>query len=298
MKIDFLCVGFQKCATTTLDAVLRQNKNIILPQTKEVHLDMWYHKYNNPMNIIKNKFFDKNIDSGKLIGIIDPELENDPRMVYDCMGKDVKLIFIMRNPVDRLFSFYKMALWLGFPRVYGSTLNGDKIQCVRQSFARYVREELKKEEKSIDLCRGNYIDKILEFLKYYNKANMKFIIFEEYIRNPEKVVNELFGFLQVPNQNINYNIWEGGGKISKNKICFKINNKLSTLRECARCNSKVGLEIYQKIDSICDIVFEITAVSNTEKIDANIKKRLERYYRESKERLEEFLEIDLSKVWF
>lgn len=298
MKIDFLCVGFQKCATTTLDAVLRQNQGIVLPQTKEIHLDMWYHKYDDPMNIIESKFFGKDISATKLVGIVDPELDNDPAMVYDCIGKDVKLIFIMRNPVDRLFSFYKMALLLGYQRVYESTLDGEKIQHVRRSFARYVREELSKGKNNLDFERGNYIDKILEFQKYYSKENMKFIIFEEYIRNPEKIINELFSFLQVPYKNIDYDTWEGGGKISKNKICFKINGKLSTLREYARCNPKVRLETYQKFDSICDAIFEITSVSNTEKMDANIRKRLEKYYLESKKRLEHFLDYDLSQIWF
>ena len=38
-KIDFLCVGFQKCATSTLDAILRQHSKVALPDIKEIHLE-------------------------------------------------------------------------------------------------------------------------------------------------------------------------------------------------------------------------------------------------------------------
>lgn len=73
-KIDFLCVGFQKCATTTLDAILRQHSEVALPIIKEIHLAEWATKCQNPMKLIENKFFRDTNYSNKKIGIVDPSL--------------------------------------------------------------------------------------------------------------------------------------------------------------------------------------------------------------------------------
>lgn len=148
-KLDFLCVGFQKCATTTLDALLGQHSCVALPNIKEIHLEEWGGKCENPMKVIENKFFAGSDYINKKVGIIDPNLRDCPREIRKRIGKDIKLIFIMRNPVDRLFSYYKMALKLGFYDVYQSTLYGKEISNVRKSFGRYVREELIKEKKPL-----------------------------------------------------------------------------------------------------------------------------------------------------
>ncbi len=297
-KVNFLCVGFQKCATTTIDAVLRQHSQISLPCIKEIHLDMWYDRCENPIKVIENKFFGECSHTEKRYGIVDPEFENNPKVVYDCIGTDVKLIFMMRNPVDRLFSFYKMALQLGFPRVYRSTLNGKKIRNVRQSFGRYVREELKNEVKNVDFCCGNYIDTIQEFEKYYKRENMKFIIFEQYLNEPEKIIKEIFDFLELPCERVDFNTWVGKGKISKNRICFRINYRMNLLREYARCNPRIKLEIFQRIDKLCSKIFSLTTVGNEEKMNFSTRKALERYYKNSKDKLQEYLKMDLSEWWF
>ena len=226
-KIDFLCVGFQKCATTTLDAILRQHSNVLLPDIKEVHMEEWAYQCENPMYIIHKKFF-QNRYSDKKIGIIDPNLQDCEQIIYKYMGTDIKIIFLMRNPVDRLFSYYKMALKLGYKGVYHSTLHGKEITNVRKSFGRYVREELRRENKNPPILWGNYIDTIQRFRMYYKKQNMIFIFFEDLIKSPEKSVQEICRFLSLPYEKLDCDMWEySGNLISKNDISFKINGKMN-----------------------------------------------------------------------
>jgi hypothetical protein len=57
-KIYFMCVGFHKCGTTTLDGILRQYNELYLPRNiKEPFFPIWYKKYDNPMEILFNRFF-------------------------------------------------------------------------------------------------------------------------------------------------------------------------------------------------------------------------------------------------
>lgn len=297
-KIDFLCVGFQKCATTTLDGILRQHSGIALPDIKESHMAEWYRGCGDPMEIIMQKFFGENWE-GKKIGIIDPSLCDYPRLIRRYMGSDIKLIFTMRNPVNRLFSYYKMSLLSGHPDVYKSTMNGKEVEYVAKSFERYVEEKLQDQNKSIPILWGNYIDTILKFENYFKRDMMKFIIFEEYLNDPEGHVREIFDFLDLPYQKLDFMLWKGqGDRIPKNKICFKVNRKISLMREEARCNPKATINQFRIADALVEKVNKWTAMENDEKMSRSAKELLEAYYSGSVRRLEEYLNIDLSPVWF
>ena len=297
-KIDFLCVGFQKCATTTLDGILRQHSGIALPDIKEIHLEEWYRRCSNPREVIMQKFFEENWE-GKKIGIIDPNLCDCPRLIRRYMGTDIKFIFMLRNPVNRLFSYYKMALALGFPEVYKSTMYGKEIRYVAKSFERYVKEKLQDQNNNISILWGNYIDFILKFEHYFKRDMMKFIIFEEYLNDPKGNVSEILDFLDLPYQRLDFMLWKGqGDRIPKNNFCFKVNRRISLMSEEARCNPKATINQFRIADALAEKVYKWTTMENHEKMSRNAKERLETYYSGNVRRLEEYLDIDLSQVWF
>lgn len=297
-KIDFLCAGFQKCATTTLDAVLRQHSGICLPAMKEIHLGEWVDKCRNPLKVIEQKFFDSNY-VGKKVGIIDPNLIECPQVIHKYMGGQVKIIFMMRNPVDRLFSYYKMALKFGYSDVYKSTLCGQEIKNVSKSFRRYVREELRYRNKIYSLLWGNYIDYILNFIKYYDRDLIDVVFFEDFISFPEKSTYEILEFLSLPLESLNFDLRVGEGNcISKNDLCFKINDKIISKREEIRSNPNNTMIQFERMDKVFQKVSKYTTEDNSEKMDSYTRRRLENYYGESKKRLEEFLNMDLSEKWF
>lgn len=299
-KIDFLCVGFQKCATTTLDGILRQHSGIALPDIKEIHMDEWYRRCDDPMEIIMQKFFgEEGIGEGKKIGIIDPNLCDYPRLIRRYMGAEIKLIFMIRNPVNRLFSYYKMALMLGLPEVYKSSMNGKEVRHVTKSFDRYIEEKFQDKNRSASLLWGNYIDIILKFEHYFKRDMMKFIVFEEYLNTPEEHVKEILDFLNLPYQRLDLGLWKGkGDRIPKNKLCFEVNSTIRQIREEARCNPKATLNHFRMADALVEKVNKWTVKENNQKMSQEAKEHLKAYYDGSVRRLEEYLGIDLSQVWF
>ena len=53
----------------------------------------------------------------KIIGEVDPEymyFNYIPKRIFDTLGADVKLIFLLRNPIDRAFSHYLMSKRRGY----------------------------------------------------------------------------------------------------------------------------------------------------------------------------------------
>ena len=109
--IGFIICGTQKGGTTALDYYLRFHEEVCMAKKKEVHFfdndDYFkrkkikyqdYHKFFNPS---KNH---------KIIGEATPIYmfwENAMERIYD-YNPDMKLIAILRNPIDRAFSNWNM----------------------------------------------------------------------------------------------------------------------------------------------------------------------------------------------
>lgn len=139
----------------------------------------------------------------------------------------------------------------------------------------------------------------MEFSRYFERDKMFFIIFEDFIHNPEKVTRELFEFLSLPYEEVEFKIWEfSGNRIAKNAFCFKINSTIILMREKSRCNINASAKQFNKIDNFYNRVAKLTTKENNESMSIGTRKQLERYYDDSTKRLEAFLGIDLSEKWF
>ena len=106
--LDFMIIGAQKCATTTLFELLRQHPDIRMPLEKEVPF------FTEPdadaarwCEFTDEQFGD---DTGKLWGKATPQYMCDPEAAsrIASLMPDVKLIAILRDPAQRTWSHYQM----------------------------------------------------------------------------------------------------------------------------------------------------------------------------------------------
>ncbi len=152
--LDFLCLGAQKAGTTWLFRKLRRHPAISFPGGKEVHFwDLfcdrgltWY-----------RALFER--PDGKLHGDMTPAYATLPlEAIAQCHGlyPDLRLIYTLRNPIDRAWSAAKMeALRYGMaipevPEAWflaqfhspGSLARGDYEACIRHWRSYYPRDSL------------------------------------------------------------------------------------------------------------------------------------------------------------
>ena len=104
----FLCIGAQKAGTTWLHSVLRQHPDVAVPSEKEVHyFDLSFTK---PLRDY-SRFFAEN--PGKICGDITPAYsilsEERIRFIRRIMPA-TRLVFLMRNPIERAWSHAVMFL--------------------------------------------------------------------------------------------------------------------------------------------------------------------------------------------
>jgi hypothetical protein len=152
--LKFLGIGAQKAGTTWLYYVLREHEKILFPAGKEVHFwdrhlakgVEWY-----------NALFQGNSD--QWMGEITPAYAILPNKIVAKIGHhfpDLRLIYIIRNPIQRAWSSAKMALkraemtfeeasdqwFIDHFRSQGSLSRGDYERCIRTWRQYFAAEQL------------------------------------------------------------------------------------------------------------------------------------------------------------
>lgn len=208
-KIDFLIIGTQKGGTSALDEYLRQHPEIGMAKRKELHY------FDNEI-IFSNKevdysIYEKEFDISQNFKVYG---ESTPIYLYwePCCKRiweynnDIKLIVLLRNPIDRAFSHWNME----YER------NAEKepfMYCIKNENMR-IKEALPAQHRVYSYTdRGFYSEQIRRYKRYFNDEQILFIKYEEFKKNQEFELDKVFEFLKVNPGNFKF----------KPKIINKIN---------------------------------------------------------------------------
>jgi hypothetical protein len=110
-KVNFLIVGVQKGGTTSLDAYLRQHPRIGMASKKEVHFFDDEDRFGSgtPDYEVYHRHFDR-LDSKSIYGEATPIYcywSESMRRIRE-YNPDIKIIMLLRNPVERAWSHWRM----------------------------------------------------------------------------------------------------------------------------------------------------------------------------------------------
>ena len=190
--VDFIIMGTQKGGTTALSLNISKHPDIYInnnkdPAISEVHFfDINWYK--------GKEWYKKQFNySYKMVG------EKTPELMYldytfpmiQSLNPYVKIILILRNPIDRAYSAWKHV--------------SSKFDETR-SFEEAVNDELKNklsENKTFYtsqkqyLQRGLYYKQIDNILKWFSKDNLLILINEEVIKNMDEQYNKVYQFLNL-----------------------------------------------------------------------------------------------------
>jgi len=280
MLPNVICVGVQKSGTTYLASLLRQHPDIFLPKQKELHFFSNEGKYAKGMDFYK-KYFTK-ANNEKLLFestpryIIDEEYLK--RINYD-LGEGTKIIIMIREPISRLISHYKMNYFKDNEHL---KLN----EAIRKNF----------NEKSSNyhnyIKRGLYADQMEMVLKHFKRENVYLIVFDEFIKNTKQELEKLMLFLGVDSK------YEFNLSVDKNK------NKNRKINFLGKIYFTVPFRIRHKIIDILpyrkprdksNLLFKSIPEEKIEDIESDLLKKLQTLYGEQIDRLEKLYNLDLSK---
>ena len=288
---NFLCVGAQKAGTTTLYDILIQHPQIYLPDIKETKF--FNERYDKGIGFYEQFF--SSYKGEKVIGEIDPdymffEVNSVATRIYKHLGKDLKLIFMLRNPVDRAYSQYWMNVRRGIEKE-----PFDKAIALE---SQRIRKNLFSKHNFSYISRGQYASQIKIFLEFFPIENMFFIIFEEdFIKNREKTIKNLLEFLDVEDVELNLNIKSNSANMPKIKflqnIIYAPDSTLKKIgkvilpseevrRKTLKFLEKINLRSfrYPKMDeSLRNYMMEEYFINDIKELETLIGRNLEYWYR-------------------
>lgn len=291
---NFVCVGAQKAGTTTLHDMLKQHPDVYLPEIKETKFFAEHEKFAKGLNYYIKKYF-CDYKEQKIVGEIDPEyiyFDYVPERIYKTLGKDIKLIFILRNPASRAFSHYQMSLRRGYETL--SFEEAIKIEPERIKDDDTDKKWLSQRNNFSYIDRGYYAKQIKRYLKYFPKENMHFILFEdELLGNKEQTINNIYNFLGIKNISINLDLKSNPASETKYIWIRDFFNKQGIVKNFSKYFFSKNLRA-----TIRNYIQNKNMKPMVTKLDNRIKQELlAQYYTEDIKELEKIIQKDLS-TWY
>lgn len=195
MRLDFLVMGAQKSGTTALAYFLMQHPEIYIPAEKEMHFfddDAFFKSCGSVDYTEYHKDFDAP-PGARVVG------EATPIYMYwrpateriKQYSPSIKMIFILRNPIDRAYSHYR---WLQ------KVMRNESLPfsvAIRLERIRRLRRFPRQTRKYSYIDRGYYARQIKRLLQYFSLSQMLFIKTEDLRDNHESTLYRVFDFLGV-----------------------------------------------------------------------------------------------------
>ena len=287
----FIIIGAMKAATTSLYTYLKQHPNIFMTTIKE---PMFFNNLDQKREYILKGKAKKNIETFEEYYALfknsneKAKGEASPGYIYNekCAElikknlSEVKIIAILRQPVDRAYSNF----------LHARRSDKEPISIFEDAFN---AEKDRKAQNWSPLyhykSKGLYYQQLQRYYERFQKEQIKVILFEDIIKNPKSITQDIFKFLDVdttftPNTSKKANV-SGKPKGIAGWVIMKLRKK----------NLIPNIE-FQKIlpEKIIQFILK-TIYSKPEKINTElIKKLTTKHYREDIKKLEKLISRDLS----
>lgn len=185
---DFIIAGAPKAGTSALINYLNRSPECSCITTLQNGSEPHFFSRNYQKGVSwYNKLFE-NLEANQCYGEKSVSYMVYPhaaRRIFDLIPR-VKLIFVLRNPVDRAFSQYKA----NYQR--GTEFLSFKKAIKQEKFRRFF---FKNNYSYIQ--RGQYMDFLKPYFDFFDYEQLYFIIYEEFKSNPSMVLSDLSDFIGI-----------------------------------------------------------------------------------------------------
>lgn len=190
-KLDFAIIGAQKSGTTALHYYLNRHRRVAFGRQQEIH------------------FFDDDeifrrepVDYEQLharyprIGLTTMAGDCTPSYMYHAPVAErlarynprIKLIALLRNPIERAFAHWNMQRFKGREPV-------DFLEAVKQERERLTNAPALIARRFAYVDRGFYARQLERFFKLFSREQIKVVKFEEFQNRPRETLDSICEFL-------------------------------------------------------------------------------------------------------
>jgi len=179
MKVNFLIIGAARSATTSLSQILGSHPDICFSSIKEPQFfckENWRDTLGEYHALFTNeaKLYGEGSTNYSKYPSFNQSIHAD---IFE-YNPEMKFIYIMRHPIERIISHYKFALERGYTT---SEINEEVI------------------ENPIYIHTSKYFSQIKLYIDQFGRDKIKLILFDDFKKDPKKTLHDVFQFLDVPN---------------------------------------------------------------------------------------------------
>ena len=198
---DFIIVGTQKGGTSSLYAYLVSHPQILRSSHKEVHF--FDKKFSKGIDWYRSNFplFFK-LREGVITGEASPYYMYHPQAAKRIASvvPNCKLIFLLRNPVNRAISHFWHEIRLGvedLPIQVAFDKENERLEEEKEKLLLNGNYYSYAHQHFSYLDRGKYVNQIKTYLKYFPENQILILKSEDFFRDPQNVFNKVIDFLGV-----------------------------------------------------------------------------------------------------
>lgn len=183
MKVDFMIIGAMKSGTSSLAYQLRQHPDVCFSEPEETHYFSCHSEWRSGLDGYHRLFQAR---AGQIVGEGSTSYASYPHhgdvhARLHAYNPELKLIYLMRHPVERIVSHYAHNL------LYGCTKARPEEEVLR--IASYV-----------NLSR--YTVQISAYRELFPREQMMLLVFEEFVSNPRATLAKVMAFLGLASDNL------------------------------------------------------------------------------------------------
>lgn len=202
---DFLIIGAQKCGTTSLYNNLIKHPHVVQALRKEIHFfDInykkgvtWYQAHF-PSSIYKiylKQIYRKKIIAGEATPyyIFHPL---SPERIFKIVPR-VKLIVLLRNPVDRAYAHYQLSVRLGHENLSFEDAIQNEMGRLNSEVERIYNNcnyySFNHQHFSY-LSRGYYMEQLRKWHHYFSREQILILKSEDFYLDPSSAFKQVYVF--------------------------------------------------------------------------------------------------------
>ena len=274
-----ICVGAQKAGTTLLYDHLKNHPDINRTKNKELHYfdygidhsESEYRRYFEGNNRI-------NLDITPAYMFYATAIESIAKVLPK---ERVKLLVILRDPIERALSHYKMNIQLGIEentieRAFEIEADG--------LFGCNSEYEMRKYSY---LARGRYYHQVKNILMHFEPSQVYILEFKDFVLNQQSEINKVCGFLNISEIDVENKVSGRGVNIRStyiHRLARKARNHIPLNSDHVLYNSLV--KFYHKVNT-----------RTRDDLDNEFRKKMKEYFSDDNQKLSELIGLDLKNRW-
>lgn len=213
MHPNFIHAGVPKAASATLEGLFRAHPDIFVPRAKETNFFSRDSDFRKGITWYLERYYSSTGDASVIadlsVGYSTGLAVEAPKRIYECLGSEIKLLFVFRHPVERAYSQYRMASNKGQIDRLSFRDSIERALSVGKEFDIRIINRIQEGSyyssvKDMDIYRycmyiapGLYFSILESFLEYFDKTNVCILLTEDLAQDFQKQANRVFNFLGI-----------------------------------------------------------------------------------------------------